>query len=153
MTSTIKDIMQSTIDTNAEGVWHAVAIVATPTGIEDRAPRDNDEWRAVRHHAVTLLEATNLIIMPGRIVARPGEKSDNPNIELEPGQIQSLIDLDRRAWTTFAGLLHDATVEALTAIDAQSPAALLEAGEKIDMACEACHQHYWYPAQRGHERQ
>ena len=146
-TATIKDIMDSTVDPSADFLWDSVATVVTTTGTEERAPRTDEEWTNVRRRAIQLVEATNLLQIPGRHVARPGEKSANPGIELGPEEIETVINQDRASWINFAHGLHDAVVPALKAIEAKDVQALSDAGEKIDTACENCHLKYWYPNQ------
>ena len=100
----------------------------------------------MRRRAVILVEATNVLLIPGRRVAKPGENSANPNIELEPEQIEALLTKDRQTWVNYVHGLHDAAAEMLRAIDEKKAAVLFEDGEKLDTACENCHQHYWYPS-------
>jgi hypothetical protein len=144
-TATIKDIMDSVVDPSADYLWDSVATIVSRKGTEERRPRTDMEWKEVRRRAVALVEATNLLIMDGRKVARPGEKSENPGIELGPEDIQALIDADRASLIKFAHGLHDAGVKALAAIDKKDADALSDSGEAIDEACEQCHLKYWYP--------
>ena len=144
-TATVKDIMTSIIDPEADVLWNSVATIVSVKGTEERAPRTDEEWAAVRRSAVQLVEATNLLRVPGRHVARPGEKSENPRIELQPETIQKMIAEDPAAWGALVDRLHDAAVPALNAIDAKNAKGLFDAGEHIEHACEACHQRYWYP--------
>jgi len=144
-TATVKDIMVSIIDPEADVLWNAVATIVSATGTEEREPRTDEEWAAVRQSAIQLVEATNLLRVPGRLVARPGEKSENPRIELQPETIQKLIAEDPATWTALVDRLHDAAAPALNAINAKNAKGLFDAGEHIENACEACHQHYWYP--------
>ena len=144
-TATVKDIMVSIIDPEADVLWNAVATIISATGTEEREPRTEEEWVAVRQSAIQLVEATNLLRIPGRLVAKPGEKSENPRIELEPETIQKLIADDPATWTRMVNALHDAAVPALDAINARSAKGLFDAGEHIERACESCHQQYWYP--------
>jgi hypothetical protein len=144
-TASIKDIMDSLVDPSADVLWESVATIVSAKGTEERRPRTDEEWATVRRNAVRLVEATNLLIMDGRHVAKPGEKSENPGIELEPEQMEKLINDDRPAFIKFAQGLHDAAMPALTAIEAKNAEGLLDAGELIDNACENCHLKYWYP--------
>jgi plastocyanin len=144
-TATVKDIMTSIIDPEADVLWNSVATIVSLSGTEEREPRTDEEWAAVRQSAVQLVEATNLLRIPGRHVARPGEKSENPRIELQPETIQKMIAEDPGRWTGLVNRLHDAAVPALKAIDARNAKGLFDAGEHIEHACEACHQQYWYP--------
>ncbi len=144
-TATVKDIMLSIIDPEADVLWNAVATIISATGTEEREPKTDEEWAAVRRSAIQLVEATNLLRVPGRHVARPGEKSENPRIELQPETIQKLITEDPATWTRMVNALHDAAVPALNATNARSAQGLFDAGEHIEKACESCHQQYWYP--------
>jgi hypothetical protein len=143
--ATIKDIMDSMVDPSADVLWESVATIVTAAGTEERQPKTDDDWKNVHRHAVILVEATNLLKMEGRHVAKPKEKSENPGIELEPEEMEKLINNDRPAFIKFAQGLHDAALPALKATEERSPQALLDAGEAIDTACENCHLKYWYP--------
>ena len=144
-TTTIKDIMDSMVDPSADYLWESVATIVTKAGTEERQTRTDEDWKKVRRSAITLIEATNNLIMEGRHVAKPGEKSENPGIELGPEEIQKVIDDDRASFVKFAHALHDAGTQALSAIDAKNVMGLSDAGETIDTACENCHLKYWYP--------
>src|SRR5262244_3682492 len=144
-TATVKDIMDSMVDPGADFIWDSVATVVSAKGIEEKYPRTDEEWKEVRRRAIMVMEATNLLQIPGRHVAKPGEKADDPKVELAPEQIEDLINKDRGAWNQYAQGLHDATMEAFTAIEAKDAEALLNSGNGIDNACEKCHLHYWYP--------
>ena len=144
-TATIKDIMNSMIDPNADVVWEAVASYVTESGIEERAPRNDEEWARVRNSAITLLEASNLLLTPGRRVAEPGAKPEDSQIELTPEEIETLINQDRQSWMELAHGLHDSVLPALNAIDNKNAEELLYSSDVIDTACENCHEKYWYP--------
>ncbi len=144
-TATIKDIMDSMVDPGSDVIWDSVETVVSAKGTEEKMPRTDEEWKNVRNHAIMLMEATNLLLIPGRKVAQPGEKADDPKVELAPEQIQTLIDQDRAAFTKFAHGLHDATMEAFKAIEKKDVEGLLNSGDGIDRACENCHLKYWYP--------
>lgn len=144
-TSTIKDLMDSEVDPSADYIWDAVATVITEKGIDERFPKTAKEWAEIRRKAVTLVEATNLLIMPGRMVAHPGEKSDNPGIELAPEEINAILEKDRGTFVKHALALNDAAMNVLKAIDAKDKEKILDGGAAIDEACESCHKIYWYP--------
>src|SRR5687768_14953478 len=112
--------MTSVIDPEADVLWNSVATIVTASGTEEREPRTDEEWATLRRSAIQLVEATNLLRVPGRQVARPGEKSENPRIELQPETIQKMIAEDPAAWSTLVDRHHDAAVPALTSIDARN---------------------------------
>ncbi|MEE2613532.1 MAG: hypothetical protein VX975_06895, partial [Acidobacteriota bacterium] len=41
--------------------------------------------------------------------------------------------------------LHDAGVVMLDAVRARDVDALLDGGDRLDVACENCHSRFWYP--------
>ena len=111
---------------------------------ESSTRTDPQEWATVRGSAIQLLEASNLLQIPGA-VPLSGLRSMEQGIELQPEQIETLSNQDRQAWIALAHGLHDAATLALNAADAKDPAKVLESGEQIDNARERCHQQYWYP--------
>jgi hypothetical protein len=145
LTATIKDIMDSMVDPSADMLWESVATIVSAKGTEERRPKTDEDWANVRRAAIRLIEGPNLLVMDGRHVAKPGEKSENPGIELEPQQMEDLINKDRESFIKLAHALQDAGGQALSAIDKKNAEGLLDAGEAIDTACENCHLKYWYP--------
>ena len=146
-TATIKDIMDAIVDPSADVVWESVQTIVTPAGVDERSPKTDEEWATVRRGAIRVVEGANLLMMPGRHVARPHEKSETPGVELEPEDIEANINKDRAQWNKLARGLYDTTMEALKAIDAKDAQALVDIGGRMDNACENCHMTYWYPNQ------
>jgi len=144
-TATIKDLMLSVVDPSADVVWLSVTTVVDEKGLLETVPKSDEDWLKVRHGAVTLMEAANLLLIPGRRVARPGEKSETPGVELEPEEMDALIAKDRPAWNARAKALHDVVSSVIEAIDAKDSNKVFELGEQIEVACENCHKQYWYP--------
>lgn len=145
VTATVQDLMEGQIDPAADALWDSVAYIATQSGTEDRRPRSAADWAAVRRQALILIEATNLLIMPGREV-----RIDTAVVglgELTPAEIQTRIATSRPGFVQLAGGLRQAGLQALAAIDTKDPERLIDAGSTIDAACEACHVVYWYPNQ------
>ncbi len=77
-------------------------------------PSTDDEWVALEDAAVLLTEAANLYMMEGRR-ADDGE------------------------WMTMAGAMCDAGRAALVAVQARDVNGILDAGNTLVEACEACH--------------
>ena len=140
----IIDVMEFMVEPSADVLWESVATIVNEKGIDDRRPRTDEEWTVVKRSAVTLVEATNLLLID-RPAAHPGDKSENPNIELPPEEIDKLRAQDPELWKKYVKALYDAAMPALNAINKKDADALLNAGEGIDTACENCHLHYWYP--------
>jgi len=150
---TIREIMKSMVAPKADVLWNAVAISVTEKGVETSAPSNEDEWNKIRDDAVTLAEAMTSIQMPGRKVANPGDTAKDPTVELNPDQIEELINKDRATWDKLARDAQEAVMAAHKAIEAKNVDGLSEAGGGIDSACEACHKMYWYPNDKGAQGQ
>ncbi len=150
ITGTIKELMHGIIDPSADAVWDAVSFDITAAGVVETIPRTNEDWYAVRRHALILAESANLLRVPGRRVAPvtpiPSLVDEPPAPEdLPPEQIQILIDRDRAKFARLSQALIDAAVLAIRAADAKNVDRLSEAGDVLDRACESCHSEYWYP--------
>src|SRR5688572_6124572 len=124
--ATVKDLMLSLIDGAADDVWNAVTTTQTAQGTVDVVPKTEEDWLKVRHGAVRLAEGANLLMMPGRKVALPHEKSETPGVELEPEEMDALIAKDRAGWNRRARALHEAALLVLAAVDAKDPQKLFE---------------------------
>jgi len=144
-TATIKDIMDSMVDPSGDFIFESIQDISDDHGIRQKAPKTPKEWEDVRRHLFILLETPNLLVMEGRRVAQPGEKSENPQVENQPEEVQKLLDADRPAFIRRARRLQDAAATAMKAADMKDKDALLKAIDGIDKACENCHLHYWYP--------
>ena len=144
----IAEIMESMVMPTAEVVWDAVGVSVGAQGTVETKPETDDAWGQLRAAAVTLAEAANTLVIPGRHAAPPGTVSADPNVELTPEKIEALLAQQHPAWDAHAHVLHAAAMEALHAIDARDLDAISEAGGTIDAACEGCHLQFWYPEQK-----
>jgi len=99
----VKQLMQGTIDTES--------------GTEERRPRTQAEWDAVRNSAITLTEAGNLLMMAPR--AKDGGEWMKRS--------QELVDTGFAAWK---------------AAEAKNADTLFTVGGDVYDACSHCHQQY-----------
>lgn len=145
--ASIQDLMSAIIDPSADALWAAVSSEMTSKGIEEKQPRTDQEWLAVRRDAIALLEAGNLLMMTGRPVTHGAQATEDAHVDgvSNPQQIRRAIDAAPAQYQASALAMHAAAAEALAAIDAKDAARLLVAGEKLDHACEQCHSAFWYP--------
>ena len=144
-TTTVEELMRAVIDPAADAVWDAVVITSTRDGIDREVPDSDDDWLALEHHAVRLLESGNLLQIEGRPIAAADSVSELPGIDLEPADIAVRVAGQYDAWLRSGRELHDAGVVVLEAARARSVDALLESGDRLDAACESCHSRFWYP--------
>ena len=143
--ATVEELMRSMVDPAADAVWDAVVIEATADGIVETRPENEGDWLRLRRHALTLAEASNLLLIEGRRIAAPESRSELPGIDLHPDAIQELVDEDWAGWVEAALGLRATSAVVLDAVQARDVDALLEAGTELDLACEDCHAVYWYP--------
>jgi hypothetical protein len=146
--ATVKDLMLGVIDTNADVVWNSVSSVSNEQGIIDTRPQTEEDWMKVRLGAIALAEGANMLMIPGRRVARPGERSETPGVELEPEEMDELIARDPAAFHKRAADLREAALQVLDAVDRKDADKVFEIGEHIEIACENCHAQYWYPNEK-----
>jgi cytochrome c556 len=143
--ASIQELMQAIVDPSADALWDSVSTEVGPNGTEERQPRTPEEWDTVRRYAIALSEAANLLVQP-RAVSHDGKLEDAHVAGInDAAQVRTAIAADPAAFAAHARALHAAAREAVVAIDARDVQRLLDAGERIDAACEACHSRYWYP--------
>src|SRR5687768_9342718 len=133
---TIKDLMLNVIDTNADVVWLSVTTVASAEGLVETRPTTDEEWAKVKGAAVTLAEAANLLMIPGRKVAPDDHKSEVPGIELEGHEMDALIAKDPQAFYKHARDLYAAAMIAARAADKKDADKVFEVGEAIEHRSE-----------------
>jgi hypothetical protein len=114
-------------------------------GFHESLPKTPEDWLDVRRAAIRIIEGCNLLMMPGREAAPAGAKSDAPGVELEPAQIATLVNKNRKSFNAFAKALQALGADALRASEAKNAAALLDIGAGMENVCESCHQTFWYP--------
>jgi hypothetical protein len=147
VSTSIRDLMQSIVDPSADVLWNAVGtIVDKEKGVQELAPKTDEDWAEMRHAAVRIIEGGNLLLMPGRLAAPAGARSETPGVELEPSEIAALVAKNRQEFDGFARALQALGAEALSASDKKDVALLMDIGARMDGVCESCHQTFWYPS-------
>lgn len=142
---TIREVMNTFIDPNADIIWEAVSYEASlDAGIIERVPETDEDWDLLRKSAIGIIEGANSLMIPGRRVAPPGSTTPYPDAEYEPFEVEEKLQEDRASWIAFSQGLQQATLNVVNAIDARDIDAYTEAGGSVDTACTACHQQYWY---------
>lgn len=142
--------MLTQVDASADKIWGSAGSISDEHGLRDLAPTTDAEWEALRVAAINLVEAPNLLVQPGRPLTRPGVKIQDQGIEgiAPPDQIQKALLSDRPVFLQRARRLQTVAEEILAAVDRRDAAALEQKGAELDEACEACHQHFWYPPKK-----
>ena len=149
---TIKDIMDSRVDPAGDFLFESVVEISDAKGVHHIQPRTARQWAAVRRQLQVLIDAPDLLTVPGRKAARPEERSRNAQVENQPEQVQRLLDTQHADFVQRAERLRQAAKVGMKAAEARDAKALFIAISGIDKACESCHLHYWYPNdQRAHQ--
>jgi cytochrome c556 len=150
-TASIQDIMASIVDPAADALWDSVSEEWDKDGLRENKPVTDEDWKAVRDHAVVLQESADLLLFPGRRAAAPGKVLEDADVEgiYDAADVEAAIAKDRAGYEAFSVALHETARELVVAAEAKDVHALQTLGEQLDAVCEACHLQYWYPgAQR-----
>ncbi len=143
--NTIRDVMNALVDVNADVLWEAVSYEnSVENGEVIRQPETAEQWLELRHSAVAIMEGANALMIPGRHVAAPGSTTPYPDYEYTPEEVDQKLREDPVSWNGFAQGLFNAALMSRDAIEKRDVDALMQAGDVLDKACEACHSHYWY---------
>jgi cytochrome c556 len=146
--ASLQEIMTALVVPASEDIWNLPEALSDPEAAKTAKPEDIDAaWAKVRRGAVAMSEVANLMAMEGRLVVPSGGKIANEGEEgnLRATQIQALLASNRQGFLASARLLQDAGVAVAAAVDKRDADALLDAGGRIEEACEACHKTFWYP--------
>lgn len=146
--ATLQEIMLSVIDPNVDPIWNAISTEVTEQGEIETRPESDEDWATLRNHAITLREASNLLVIEGRAVAHSHANTSSHESELQADAIQALIAAQWSEFIARAHALHDAANLAIEAIDAKNVERLEEVGGIIEHSCEGCHSQFWYPGDK-----
>jgi len=122
----VKDLMNYMVMPSASGVWNAVATSTDQTGVHESRPESDDDWNKVIASATELAESMNLLMVPGRK-------------RCVGGAIPEAFLTD---WRRKAREVSEAANIALIIAKKRDADALGEAGERIDVSCDQCHERY-----------
>ena len=143
----VKELMRDMIDPASDFVFDSVGTIITKKGRVERIPRTDADWDRIRIGAVTLVEASQLLLV-NRPFTPPGVMNDSegPDApELSPEAITKKIEKDPVLWQAKVQALRNVGLEVLDIIKKKDAQELWNAGEDLDEACENCHIEYWYP--------
>ena len=115
---TMKELMGRVIDNAADGVWLNQGWIIFASHTDELFPTTDEGWMRTSNAAVTLAEASNLLLLPGR----PAD--------------------DNRVWVDSAHMLYDAAMKAHEAAEARDKEAFFKAGSDVYEACLKCHNRY-----------
>ena len=112
-----KDLMEDLMERQADLVWGATGSIVTAEGVEERHPKSEEEWQAVKAAAVNLTETGNLLMIAPR--AQDGGQWMK-NVQAMMAQGQRMIE----------------------AIDRKDTKQMFDVGSDLYDTCTNCHMHY-----------
>ena len=116
-TLTNQELMALIIEPASDTLWDSGGWVLDASGYEELYPTTAAGWAFVRAQAAIVVEAGNMLALPGR-----AEDSD--------------------AWMIYSQGLSDAGLRAMSAAAAQDEEEFFQAGAQLYSVCSACHQAY-----------
>lgn len=115
--ATNKELMDEVIEPAANVYWDAVGSVTDKRGTVEKAPRTDDEWKAVRNAAMVVAESGNLLMIEPRV-------------------------RDRGQWMALARGLVLVGEKARKAAESRDKKAVFDVGAEVYQACVNCHSIY-----------
>jgi cytochrome c556 len=143
----VQAIMDTVIDPSADALWDVAGTVITAKGSVVHQPRTPQDWTKARDLAQKVVAGAQRLQTPRPVGADGHWKladASTPGIRTA-AQIQDDIARDPKRFYAAAARLQSTAQDAVNAIDKRDIPSLLDAGARIDAACEACHAAYWYP--------
>src|ERR1700681_4919902 len=113
----VKQMMDMLVDPAADEFWSQSGQIITAGGVEQRGPKNNEEWSKVQDSAMLLAESGNLLMMSPR--AQDGGE-----------------------WMKSAQALVDKGQEAYQAAQAKDVDRMFAVGGEVYDTCLHCHQLY-----------
>lgn len=138
--------MAEMVGPSANTLWSSVSLIETEEGLEEKGPQTDADWLALRQSAELMLAASSLLTRQGLSVAPAGTPAANPGVELDPAEIEELIDVNRGQWDRLSLTLGTTGRVYLDAVHVRDSRPLMDAGDELNSACENCHQVFWYPS-------
>lgn len=116
-TLNVQQLMALIIEPASDVLWDSGGWVLDAAGYEELYPTTDDGWEYVRAQAAVVIEAGNLLALPGRAP-------------------------DNDAWMIYSQGLSEAGLLAMQAAEAQNEEDFFQAGAQLYSVCTACHQAY-----------
>ena len=115
--ASIKQIMNAIVMPDAYVIYNAVGTKSSATGVEEIAPKNDEEWAAVANAAAAVIESGNLLLMGNRL-------------------------LDKGDWIKMTREFMKQATLALKAAEAKDTNGIVAAGGDLNTTCDNCHAKY-----------
>lgn len=138
-------LMNAIIQPSALELWQAVRYVVTAEGVEeDIRPQTDEDWFRLQASAISLIEAGNALLIPGRVMDNAPLDPDYPDYQYRPEEIQALVESDAENWRAYIKQMQFFTRTTLETIEEKDLLGLMETSAAINNACQGCHAEFWY---------
>jgi hypothetical protein len=114
----VDELMAHVVDPASFVYWKGAGTEITAKGERNLAPTTEEGWEALESGAATLIEAGNMLQLPGRPRAPEAD------------------------WNRFAQQLTDLSIPAKAAAEKHDEKGVYDYGAKIYQVCTACHEEY-----------
>jgi hypothetical protein len=114
-----KQVMNQVITPAWDAYRNSSGFVDSAAGSHDLTPTTDEGWRAADNAATSLVEAGNLLLLPGR--SKGGD------------------------WNKAASEMSRVALEARAAVEARDSKRMFDIGGRLYQACSDCHQEYQLP--------
>jgi hypothetical protein len=115
--ASIKQIMNGIVMPDAYVIYNAVGTKTSAKGVEEIAPKNDEEWAVIANGAAALVESGNLLLMGDRAI-------------------------DKGDWVKMTRAFMDQGKLALKAAEAKDKDGIVAAGGDLDTTCDNCHAKY-----------
>lgn len=113
----VKAVMALVLEPASDTLWDSGGWVLDASGYEELYPTTDEGWDFVRAQAAVVVEAGNMLALPGRAP-------------------------DNDAWMIYSEGLSEAGLNAMSAAESRNKEDFFQAGAKLYSVCTACHQAY-----------
>ena len=113
----VTQVMNLVLEPASDILWDSGGWILDASGYEELYPTTDEGWAYVRAQAAIVVEAGNMLALPGRAE-------------------------DNDAWLIYAEGLSDAGILAMEAAATQNEDDFFQAGAQLYSVCTACHQAY-----------
>ena len=110
----LNEFMPHVMQYAGDGIWKRQGYINDSTGEHSLFPKNDEEWEQAESAARTLVEVTNVLLIPGRRVPDPD-------------------------WDKAVLRVRAVALEAAGAAEKKNKDAWFAAGSELDVACDACH--------------
>jgi hypothetical protein len=115
--ASIKQIMNGIVLPDAYVIYEAVGTKSSAAGVEEIAPKNDEEWAKIANAAAAIIESGNLLLMGNRAV-------------------------DKGDWIKMTHDFMEQGKLALKAAEAKDKDGIVSAGGDLNTTCDNCHAKY-----------